>query len=86
MPTIREFSPEAGAQALAEGWSYGQSLAELVDKECETRRIHRIARRLKESRLPLEKSLDRFDLGRLPLRVKQPFATLLEGGFLARKE
>ena len=86
LPTIREFYPEAGSQATAETWSYSQYLKALVDQECETRRIHRITRRLKESHLPLEKSLDRFDLGRLSLRVRQQFATLLEGGFLARKE
>ena len=43
-------------------------------------------RRLRESRLPLSKSLQSFDIGRLPAKVAQQFGTLLDGKFLDRKE
>ena len=36
--------------------------------------------------LPLEKSLPNFDLKRLPPKAMRQMRTLLEGGFLDRKE
>jgi hypothetical protein len=41
---------------------------------------------LKESGLPLEKSLANFDGKRLPVKVSRQMKVLLEGGFLDRKE
>jgi DNA replication protein DnaC len=45
-----------------------------------------VARLLKESALPLEKSLENFDLKRLPTKAQRQLRTLLDGGFLDRKE
>ncbi|MCP4911507.1 MAG: ATP-binding protein, partial [Oligoflexia bacterium] len=39
-----------------------------------------------ESRLPLEKTLDSFDMKRLPRKVAQVVNSLLDGSFLERKE
>jgi len=41
---------------------------------------------LRESRLPLEKNIDTFDLKRLPVKARQQVTTLLDGTFLDRKE
>jgi DNA replication protein DnaC len=41
---------------------------------------------LKDSALPLEKSLESFDLKRLPAKARRQLRTLLDGGFLGRKE
>ena len=43
-------------------------------------------RLLKDSALPLEKSLQNFDVKRLPAKAARQLKTLLEGGFLDRKE
>ncbi|MBD3317999.1 MAG: AAA family ATPase [Chitinivibrionales bacterium] len=43
-------------------------------------------RRLKESRLPLEKSFETFDLKRLDRRQSQSVAVLREGDFVDRRE
>jgi len=47
---------------------------------------HRIERRLRESHLPLEKSWENFEQSRLPLKVRQQMAVLLDGSFLERRE
>ena len=59
---------------------------ELAEREREVRRQNRIARFLRESQLPLEKSLDAFDLKRLPAKLASQVKVLLEGSFLDRSE
>ncbi|HZO89346.1 MAG TPA: IS21-like element helper ATPase IstB [Chthonomonadaceae bacterium] len=86
LPTVRDCLDATCEQAAREGLSYDQFLATLLERECEARLTHRIARLLHESRLPLEKSLQTFDLTRLPTRVVQQITTLREGSFLDRHE
>src|SRR4030043_357755 len=40
----------------------------------------------RESRLPLEKTLDRFEMKRLPAKAAHQVKALLDGGFLERRE
>ena len=54
-------------------------LLELVEEEQQERHSNRIQRWLRESRLPLEKTLDTFDRGRLLLRIDYHLRVLLEG-------
>jgi len=86
LPGIRSCYPEVARQAVQETLSYEQYLLELLEREAETRSEHRIERWLRDSKLPLEKSLEAFDLGRLPAKVKPQVAALLEGSFLDRQE
>jgi len=86
LPTMRECYQEVARQAQQESLSYEQFLRELLERECEVRRQHRIERRLRESRLPLEKSWENFEQSRLPLKVRQQMAVLLDGSFLERRE
>ena len=60
---------ETAQQAEKETLSYEQYLLELTERECEERRRNRIATLLRESGLPLEKTLANFDLKRLPAKV-----------------
>jgi DNA replication protein DnaC len=73
-------------QAKAESLSYEQFLLNVVRQECDHRRSNRIERYLRESRLPLEKTLDVFDLKRLPVQAIQQMRTLVQGEFATRKE
>jgi DNA replication protein DnaC len=77
---------EAAQRAERETLSYEQFLLELTERERERRRTSRIQKLLKESGLPLEKSLANFDLKRLPMKVARQVRILLEGSFLDRKE
>jgi DNA replication protein DnaC len=86
LPTFRECFEEAAGRALQETLSYEQYLLELAGRECEVRRVNRIARMLRQSKLPLEKSLDHFDLKRLPAKVAQQVRSLTDGGFVERAE
>jgi len=86
LPTVRECFEEQARLALKESMSYERYLLEIAEKECEVRRQKRTERLLRQSRLPLEKNLDSFDLKRLPQKVRHQVSTLLEDSFLARKE
>ena len=86
LPTIRECFTEQAEKARKEELAYERYLLELARREGEVRRDNRIARLLRESRLPLEKSLATFDQKRLPQRVSQQVQVLLEGSFLDRHE
>jgi len=86
LPAIRAFYKEQSDLARAESYSYEQYLLNLIGYECQTRREKRIARFLKESKLPLEKTLSSFDRKRLPQRVNAQLGVLLDGTFLDRCE
>ena len=86
LPAFRASYEELARQAQQESLSYEQYLLALADRECQDRRNHRVQRLLHQSRLPLEKSWQAFDLKRLPAKVVQQARTLLEGSFVARHE
>jgi DNA replication protein DnaC len=73
-------------EARAEALSHEQFLFNLMRQECDNRRNKRIERYLKESHLPLEKTMDCFNLKRIPLKAAQQVKTLIEGEFVARNE
>jgi len=86
LPAMRGCFEESARRAEQETLSYDQYLLELTERECEMREKNRISRLLKESGLPLEKTLANFDLKRLPVKVARQFRVLLDGSFLDRKE
>jgi DNA replication protein DnaC len=86
LPAIRRLFEEAARQAERETLGYEQYLLQLVERECQERRANRIARLLQASRLPLEKTLENFDLKRLPPKAARQVKALLDGAFLDRQE
>jgi DNA replication protein DnaC len=86
LPTIRRCFEEKARQAERETIGYEQYLLELVERECQERRANRIARLLAFSKLPLEKTLDNFDMKRLPVKAARQVKALLDGTFLDRRE
>lgn len=66
LPTIRECYEDVARQAERETLSYERYLHEVVQRECDERLENRTARMLRESQLPLDKSLEMFDVRRLP--------------------
>jgi DNA replication protein DnaC len=86
LPTIRECFQDSAHMAEQEHLSYEQYLLSVVERECETRRTNRIARMLRESGLPLEKTLAMFDRTRLPQSLNAQVSALLDGSFLDRRE
>jgi DNA replication protein DnaC len=86
LSAIREIYAELSLKATRENLGYERYLAELVIQEVEARRINRIERNLRESKLPLEKSWKTFEQKRLPVNLLLQVKTLLEGSFLDRNE
>ncbi len=86
LPTFRASFEELARKAQQEGLSYERYLLELVQREIQERRSGRIARLLRQSQLPPEKSWPALDLKRLPPKVLQQARLLLEGEFVDRHE
>lgn len=86
LPTVRACCEEVAESAAREPLGYTEFLLVLLERECEIRRQHRIERRLRESRLPLEKSMEGFDLPRLPAKLVCQVKSLLDGSFVDRRE
>jgi DNA replication protein DnaC len=86
LPTVRAEFEATARQAENQSLSFEQYLADLVRRECEERRVNRIARLLRQSKLPPEKTLEAFEMNRIPLKVRRQVKTLLAGDFLDRAE
>jgi len=86
LPSVKECYKEQADAARCESLSYEHYLLELMQRECETRKQNRIVRLLRESKLPLEKSLTSFDRKRLPKIVDAQLNILLDGSFIDRTE
>lgn len=86
LPTVRACYEEEANRSRREALSYEQYLFELMSAEQEARRENRIARLRRESKLPLEKNLESFEMKRLPGPLAAQVRTLLDGSFLDRRE
>lgn len=86
LPTFRDNFEDVARLAEKESLTYEQYLLDLSIKECEARRHRRIERYLRESCLPFEKTMDVFDLKRLPKKVVHQVNHLAEGFFLDKTE
>lgn len=84
LPTVARHADEVAAKAEREGWSFLQYVRHLMAIEVEERRRGRIARNLRVSGLPKEKTLGTLDRKRLPAKAAKMLPTLCEGGFLER--
>jgi DNA replication protein DnaC len=84
LPTVARHAAEIGNQAEREGWTFGRYLHHLVELEVHERRRRRIARHLKASDLPIDKTLAALTRSRLPAKVATMLPTLCEGSFVER--
>ena len=86
LPTALACHAELADLARREELTHEAYLLELMRRECQGRRQHRVERLLRDSRLPIQKSLGAFDLKRLPGKVSALVRTLVDGSFVDRKE
>ena len=86
LPTVRACYGQEADRARQESLTYEHYLAEVMEREREVRRQNRIQRLLRESKLPLEKSLEAFEMGRLSSMLAAQVNALLEGFFVERSE
>ena len=86
LPTFREQFQPLADQAVREGLSYPQYLAELTSRECQSRNHSRVQRLLRNAHLLPGKTWDQFQWSRVPLQVARQLQSLREGTFLDRRE
>jgi DNA replication protein DnaC len=86
LPMFREYYQQFAQKAIANELGYEEYLYELAIRECEVRRANKIVRLVRASKLPLEKTLQTFELKRLPLKIRRQVKVLSEGSFVERNE
>lgn len=86
MPGIRHAFAAEAERARRENLSFEQYLLSLLEAEAQSRRQNRIERLMRESGLPLGKSMPSFDRSRLPRKVNQQVSVLMQGDFVDRRE
>jgi DNA replication protein DnaC len=86
LPGIRQSYEEIAQMAERESLGYAEYLLELLEREHEIRYNNRIAKLLLESKLPMEKTMNHFDLKRLQPKISHQVKAITAGDFLDRKE
>lgn len=86
LTAILEHFKEVSRIAGKESWSYEQYLFELVKLEQQERWERKFKILLRESRLPLDKTLSTLDRQRFPRALNQQIDALIEGSFTCRCE
>lgn len=86
LPTVRQCYEQQADTARKENIAYEYYLAEVMEREREVRSHKRVQRMLRESKLPLEKSLGAFEMERLSSKLAAQVKALLDGSFVRRSE
>ena len=86
LTTMMEYLEEASQTAGKESWGYERYLFELVSVELGCRWERKVKLLLRESKLPLGKTLSTLDRSRFPRALNQQIDALIEGSFIDRCE
>lgn len=84
LTTVRRELASVESRAQAGGWSFRQTLRELLEAELGARQQRRLGRLLKESQLPEGKTLAALDTATLSAGNRKMLAELCEGHFVDR--
>lgn len=84
LPSVARAWPEYAQTAEDQGWAFGRFLHAVMQLELEERDQRRVQRFLRESRLPLDKTLETLERTRLPAKVQRALPRLASGGFVER--
>lgn len=77
---------ELSRRGEKDNWSFEQYLYQLCEVELQERKKRRIARLLKASQLPADKTLATLTMSRLPAPVRRRLPSLCEGDFASRAD
>lgn len=86
LPAMRRDYAECARQARETGSSYETFLLELLSRQLEQRRANQLARRLKEARFPVMKTLEQTDLAKWPKLDTMQVRELARGEWISRRE
>lgn len=84
LPSVAKAWPEYAQTAEAQGWAFGQFLHALLQLEIAERGQRRVQRFLRQSRLPLDKTMETLERDRLPVKVQRALGRLSTGSFVDR--
>ena len=83
---IKNYYEQAANKARKENICYEDFLYEVCKAEIEIRRKRKIEKLIKQSKLPLGKTLENFDRKRLPSKINASLSLILKGDFVSNKE
>ncbi len=86
LPTVRNIYEAAVKEAEKNSMRYEEFLFGLMEQERFDREQRKNERLLRQSRLPVDKTMASFDLSRLPMKEVQKVKGLLDGKFTDRNE
>ena len=86
LPSFVAYHEEVAGRAENEGWGFAEYLSHLAELELGERQSRRIARLLRASNLPAEKTLATLKPSRLAAKVRRQLPTLCKGDFVHRAE
>ena len=86
LPGVRECFAQKAQEAVKQGLSPEGYLREVLEIEWAARRLKGVQRRLRESRLPHEKTFATLQIERMDRKVRHQVDILKDGDFLKRKE
>jgi len=86
LPYVLEYFRDYSEKAGKEKWSFTKYLYELLNIEREKRKEKLINRLLRDSKLPLAKTLDSLERERFPRRINNQIDALIDGSFIDRQE
>lgn len=86
LPAFQASYSDQADLARQESFSFEEYLMDLVELELDARRENRIAKYLRTSKIPIEKTLAAFDRKRLPQKVNAQISALVDGSFINRSE
>jgi DNA replication protein DnaC len=86
LSTMKEIYKSLAERATLEDIPYEKYLFWLVEQEQENRRMKRIERRLEESKISLSKTIEAFEMKRLPTKLARQVQGLLTGDFIRQRE
>jgi DNA replication protein DnaC len=86
LPGVRECFIQKAQEALKQELSPERYLREVLEVEWAARRQKGVERRLRESRLPLEKTFATFKIERLDRKLRHQVEVLKDGDFIKRRE
>jgi DNA replication protein DnaC len=84
LPTIAREYDQAVHRAEEENWGYQRFLSYLFEAEANDRLQRKIARQLKDSNLPVGKTLESLDQKILPEKTRRQLPALLDADFVRR--
>jgi DNA replication protein DnaC len=86
LSSLAQTLPQALELAGQQDWSLESFLIYLLEHELSQRQQRRIERRLRQARLPANKTLAQFEQARLPLRIRRQLPGLVQGDFIKQAQ